>query len=145
MATHLFRTANVPYSPEQMYTLVNDIEQYPDFLPWCEAAEILLTHPNNLHASLQFAKGFWRQTFSTANQLIPHQEIRMQLLNGPFKFLEGVWTFQPLISLGTKVNLDLRFEFNNALLGFTMGPLFQQLSTQVMQAFTERAQMIYGK
>ena len=138
------RSALVMYSAEQMYDLVSDIESYAEFLPGCAGGRIDRQEGEQLEATLEVAKAGLRHSFSTRNKMIPGKSIEMQLLEGPFKHLSGVWTFQPLGDDGCKVSLELEFEMSNKLTQATLGGLIGQMMNAMVDAFGKRAKQIYG-
>ena len=142
--TTIHKSALVPYSAEQMYELVNDFQKYPDFLPWCSASREISRSENEVEASLDIAHSGVHKTFSTRNRLQPGESIEMHLVEGPFKYLNGVWRFEKLGDAGSKVGLDLEFEFSSKLLGMTFGPFFNKIASSLVDAFIQRAQKVYG-
>lgn len=142
--TTIHKSALVPYSAEQMYKLVDDVETYPDFLPWCKAAVEISRNANEVEASLDFSHSGVHKSFTTRNRMQPGESIEMQLVEGPFKHLNGVWRFEPLGDAGSKVGLELEFEFSSKLLGMTFGPLFSKIANSLVDAFIQRAQKVYG-
>ncbi len=142
--TTIHKSALVPYSAEQMYKLVDDVETYPDFLPWCKAAEEISRNQDEVEASLDISHSGVHKSFTTRNRLQPGQSIEMQLVEGPFKHLNGIWRFETLGEAGSKVGLELEFEFSSKLLGMTFGPLFSKIANSLVDAFIQRAQKVYG-
>jgi ribosome-associated toxin RatA of RatAB toxin-antitoxin module len=140
---HIQRSAMVPFSCEQMFDLVNDIEQYPEFLLWCPQARVLSQTDNEIEATVYFAKGAIAQAFTTINRLHPHEKIDMRLKEGPFRYLEGIWQFQ-VRPQGSQISLDLSFEFSNKLFSFALEPIFQQIAGTLVEAFTQRAHLVYA-
>ncbi len=140
--TIIQRSAFVPYSAKQMFDLVNDVEQYPQFLPWCANAHIVSQSPDDMEATVHIAKGLWRKAFTTLNRLVPNERIEMRLRQGPFLHLEGTWQFQSLPT-GCQVSFKLAFEFSNPLLAITLGPVFNQVAQSLVSAFTHRAIQVY--
>ena len=138
------RSALVPYSAEQMYRLVDDIERYPDFVPYCKKATELERTQDSVSAELEVAKSGIAKSFSTKNHLQLNQKISMELLDGPFKYLKGDWLFIPLSDTACKIELDLAFEFSNRLASLAFTSIFNQLIQSMVAAFTERAEQIYG-
>lgn len=138
------KSALVPYSPEQMYALVDDITAYSEFLPWCRSAEEHHRTDNEVEASLEIAHSGFHKHFTTRNRLEPHRGIEMSLVKGPFKSLTGVWRFEALGDAGCKVSLDMEFEFSNKLLGMTFGPMFSKIAGTLMDSFIDRAKVVYG-
>jgi len=139
----VLKHALVPFSASQMYSLVNDIESYADFLPWCDKSIILEQTEREIKASLNIAYGSLNKFFTTLNKLTPETKIEMQLVEGPFKRLQGEWLFTQLGNDGCKVSLALEFEFKSKFLSMTMGPVFSQIANTLVDSFSERAQKIY--
>lgn len=138
------QSALVGYSAEQMYCLVNDYEKYPQFLSGCIAAKTLSLGDNELNAELVIQKLGISQRFSTHNAMIPNEKITMQLLDGPFKHLNGAWTFQPFDEQSCKISLQLEFEFESPLVAAVFGKIFSELTLKMVNAFKVRAKEIYG-
>ncbi len=136
--------ALVPYSASQMYALVNDIAAYADFLPWCSESVILEKTEHEIKASLNIAYGSLNKSFTTLNKLTPDTKMEMQLVEGPFKTLHGEWLFTQLGDDGSKVSLNLEFEFSSSVLSMTMGPVFSQIANTLIDSFAERATKVYG-
>lgn len=140
----IHRSALVPYAAEEMFGLVNDCESYPDFLPWCRDADVRVVSEEEQEVSLEFARSGLHRRFTTCNRLDPGREIRMELLDGPFRELEGRWTFHPLDERGSKVMLDLRFEFASRLLEGVFAPVFADVMASLVDAFVTRAHELHG-
>ncbi|MBU1310033.1 MAG: SRPBCC family protein [Gammaproteobacteria bacterium] len=138
------RSALVFYSAQQMFDLVNAVPDYPQFLPGCNSARIVSQSETEMVASLNVSKAGIGHSFTTRNTLYPNQRIVMQLVDGPFKQLQGGWEFQPLSDTACKVILKLDFEFSNKLVQFAFGKIFAELTTSMVSAFTQRAKQVYG-
>ncbi|KAA1051720.1 type II toxin-antitoxin system RatA family toxin [Pseudocitrobacter sp. RIT415] len=138
------RTALVPYSAEQMYTLVNDVNAYPDFLPGCTGSRVLESGPTQMTAAVDVSKAGISKTFTTRNILTSNQSILMQLVDGPFKKLIGGWKFIPLSQDACKIEFHLDFEFTNKLIEMAFGRIFKELALNMVQAFTMRAREVYS-
>ena len=138
------KSALVPFTPGQMFALVDDIEAYPEFLPWCSGSTVLQRMETEVTASLEISHSGFHKSFTTRNFTQAGNQITITLLDGPFKKLEGVWRFQPLGEEGCKVTLDLEFEFSNRLLGMTLSGLLSHMAANLVDAFTQRASQIYG-
>ncbi|MCX4191009.1 type II toxin-antitoxin system RatA family toxin [Methylophaga sp. OBS1] len=144
--TTITRSALVMYTPDQMFDLVNDVEAYPRFLPWCKGSRIINKNEDVICAALDIAKGGIHHEFSTRNVLDHGNAIRIELIDGPFRHLEGHWQFKPIgDNQGCRVQLDMDFEFSTRLLDLALGPVFTQISGSLVDAFCKRAQEIYGK
>ena len=138
------RSALVMFPAQAMYDLVSDVESYPEFIPWCQQATILNKVNSTVQAELIAAKGGMKQAFSTSNTMDYGKSIQMELLEGPFKKLTGTWVFKPLGKQGCKVSLEMEFEAANTLLKATLSPMFGQLMNTMVDAFSERAEQLYG-
>ncbi|MES0327565.1 MAG: type II toxin-antitoxin system RatA family toxin [Gammaproteobacteria bacterium] len=140
------RSALVNYSPAEMYKLVNDVDSYAKFLPWCRSSSVLNGTDTEMRASVEIAKGVLNKTFTTQNTLTKNSRIEMQLVDGPFSQLRGFWLFEPLKTEGAcKVNLELEFEFDNAMMSLAAKPIFTQIANSLVDAFCKRATEVYGE
>ena len=137
------KSALVPYSAEQMYALVDDINHYPEFLPDCSQAQELERTKGSVTASLTISHSGFTKAFTTRNELQPFSRIIMKLVDGPFKQLEGVWTFVEVGDGVTKIELDLQFEFANALVGLAFGKVFISIANKLVDAYKQRAVEVY--
>lgn len=137
------RSALVPYSAEQMFRLVDDVEAYPRFLPWCHDARIEREYGDIIEASLELKKGALRKRFTTRNTRRAHEAIELELLGGPFRALDGGWRFLGLGDAGCKVSLDLEFAFESRALEVVLGSFFEQTCNSLVDAFTRRARTVY--
>lgn len=144
MTTHIQRSALLPYPAQALYDLVNDVASYPEFLPWCSASEVLESSEAQMRASLTVAKGGISQRFITRNQLVPGESIVMELEQGPFRQLHGVWHFKALTDKACKISLDLSFDYDGPLIKATLGPLFNQAANTMVDAFCQRAKQLHG-
>ena len=132
------RSALVPYSAEQMYQLVNDVDSYPEFLPGCTGSRVLDNSGNQMTAAVDVSKAGISKTFTS------NQSIHMQLVDGPFRKLSGGWRFVSLGDDACKVELSLDFEFTNMLVEMAFGRVFKELANSMVQAFTTRAKEVYS-
>jgi len=142
--TVIEKSALVRYPAHLMLQLVEDIESYPSFLPWCHASRILKRTDDTVEAELEIMRGGFRKSFATRNQRVSSQEIRMSLIKGPFSHLEGVWTFVPLREDASKIALNLEFEMMGKLSNLAFGAVFNQICNSMVGAFTQRAKELYG-
>ena len=136
------RSALLPYSAGQMYGLVTDVERYPEFLPWCNDARIIVSEGEFVTVSLGIARGIVRGNFSTRNRHVPDRSVEMQLVDGPFSLLEGRWDFRPIESAGARVELQIRFQTHGIISGLVLGPAFEEICNQMVDAFGRRAHQV---
>jgi len=138
------RSAIVPYNPEQLFSLVNNIESYPDFIKGCVQTIIKSRTVDSVNASLIFKKAGMLYSFTTHNQLFPPARIEMKLLEGPFKNLTGFWQFESIGQAGCKIIFNIEYEFNNGLIALAFNAKASKLADELVNAFCKRAKNIYG-
>jgi ribosome-associated toxin RatA of RatAB toxin-antitoxin module len=136
----LTRFALIAQPPAVVFALVADIASYPRFVPGCSAAEILMQARDEVVARLTVHRGPLSTRLTTRNYLQPHAEIRMELVDGPLRALHGLWTFAPVAANGCRIELNLQFEFSNALKAALLEPLLEGTASSMVQAFVARAQ-----
>lgn len=141
----LKRNALVPYSARQMFELVNAIEEYPRFLPWCHASKIISCSETEIIASLDVNWKGIHKSFTTRNVLFPCNRVEISLVNGPLQRLDGVWEFNVLDEFACKINLDLEFEFTGHFVDKLFQPIFQHIANTLVDAFCKRAIELYGQ
>ncbi|MGI2168628.1 SRPBCC family protein [Shewanella sp. MF05960] len=133
----------VRFSAKEMYDLVNDVESYHAFLPGCVGGKVLEFDGKTMVASVDVSKAGISKTFTTRNQIVEAKTISLELENGPFKYMHGLWQFTELTDEACKVEFDLDFEFSNKLVDMAFGKVFKELMSSMVMAFTERAKVIY--
>ena len=141
--TKIRRSAIIRFPAPLMFDLVNDIESYPEFLPWCEPSKVLTRSEGLIEAQLNIARSGIRKSFTTRNTYRDKDSMRMSLIKGPFKRLEGVWTFESLREDASKVTLNLEFEIAGRLADIAFGPIFSQICNTLVAAFSQRAKDLY--
>ena len=142
--TVINKSALVSYDAGAMFDIVNDIEAYPEFLPWCGSAQVISRNEDEIQASIQISHSGISKVFTTRNRLQKNKMIEIQLVDGPFKHLHGFWQFKNLGNQGCKVTLDLEYEFSSKLLSMAVGPVFDQIANSLIDAFCKRAADLYG-
>lgn len=143
--TKIKKSALVMHSAHQMFDLVNDVNAYSTFLPWCESTHIVSQTESEMVASLTLAKGGIRHTFTTRNTLVVGQSLSIELVEGPFKTLNGFWVFTALQDKASKVELELDFEFSTRMLEVVLNPIFKQIANTLVDSFCKRADQVYGR
>jgi len=139
------RKAHVPYSAEQMFDLVNDVESYPKFLHWCHGARVDVRGADTLEATLDIGVLGFTRSFRTRNTLSRPEKIGIELVSGPFRRLRGEWRFSSPPAGGTDVALSLAFEVTLSPFGAVFSRVFEELAGAQMTAFVERAAKLYGQ
>lgn len=141
----IHKSALVKFPAQAIFDLVDDIESYPEFLPWCAGSKILLRTEDVVEAELHIARGGFKRTFATRNVSDGGGRIVMTLIDGPFTYLQGAWNFMPLREDASKISLDLDFEMTGKLANLAFGAVFNQICNSMVGSFTQRAKQIYGK
>ena len=151
------RSALVPFTPEQMFALVDDFSRYPEFLPWVAGAELVERSDRERVGKLRISRSGLNEQFTTRNLVSPPHRLEMKLLDGPFRVLEGVWTFEPIGAAqagaaaessqsgvsGTRIGLKLKFEFKSRMMDLLLAPKFAASCDTLVDAFTQRARDVY--
>lgn len=133
------------YSAAQMFDLVDGVEEYPVFLPWCNKTELKFRDASSTIATLFIDFKAVRSHFTTRNEKKSNQHMRIELVDGPFRRLEGFWNFQPLDERACKVEFQLEYEFSSRLFEKIIGPVFAHVTGSFVDAFVSRARQIYGE
>jgi len=155
---HVHKSVLLWYSPREMYGLVTDVQAYPQFLPWCDRAEVVETHDDGVTARVHIAFAGVRQAFTTRNVHQPGASVTMRLVDGPFSKLEGTWRFTPLQKPGQaadaptdpadspacKVEFDLSYAFSSRALSLVISPVFDRIANTFVEAFVKRAEQVHG-
>ncbi len=137
------RSVLVGYSPEQMFALVDRVEDYPGFLPWCGGVTLLHRDAGVTRAAILINYHGIRQSFTTENAKQPPGEMQIRLVEGPFRRLEGSWRFIGLAGRGCKVELSLSYEYSSRILEKLIGPVFNHVASTLVEAFVKRAGQVY--
>jgi ribosome-associated toxin RatA of RatAB toxin-antitoxin module len=138
------RSRTVTYSCEQMYGLVNEVEHYAEFLPYCSESKVHHRNEDEVQATLVIGAAGMCKSFTTRNLLQANKMIEIRLVDGPFSHLEGFWRFDE-VEGGCKISFDIEFEFAGKILSMLLGPIFDQVTDKMVDAFCERAIAVYGK
>jgi len=138
------KSALVEYTPQDMFNIVDDVDKYSEFLPWCGQSSVLSRRADEVEASVEISHSGIKKSFTTLNRIQPGKMIEVKLINGPFKHLHGFWRFDPIGDKGCKVTLDMEYEFSSKLLGMAIGPVFSQIANTLVDAFCKRAESLYG-
>ena len=138
------RSAIVEHGAAEMFRLVDDVESYPQFLPWCRAAHVEMVGGKR-HATLTVGLGAIRQSFTTVNESQPDQAIDLRLIEGPFKRFTAAWRFKPLSESACEIVYTMHYEFSSRVIGKLLEPLFDQIADTMVDAFTRRANELHPR
>ncbi|MCB1971727.1 MAG: type II toxin-antitoxin system RatA family toxin [Geminicoccaceae bacterium] len=137
---------HLPYSPEQLYDLVAAVDHYPEFLPWCKACRITRREGETVFfADLIIAFKVFRERFTSKVKLVPKSGIDVEYIDGPFRYLNNHWRFEPAGEGGCHVDFFVDFEFRSRVLQGLIGLLFEEAVRRMVSAFETRAEQLYGK
>ncbi len=137
------KSALVPFSAQQMFDLVADVERYKEFLPWCSDSKMVSSSENEVCGRIEVSRLGITQAFSTCNAIDPPHRMEIALREGPFKQLHGEWRFTQLRDDACKVSLMMEFEFSGRLINAAFGKVFHQIANSLVASFVERAREIY--
>jgi ribosome-associated toxin RatA of RatAB toxin-antitoxin module len=138
------RSALVPFSPEQMFDIVNDVARYNEYLPWCESSRVISQFDDEMLASIQMKATGIRQSFTTRNFLARPSQIKMSHVEGMFLTLQGEWNFKALGDDGCKVSLDMFFDMPRTLSMMGAGIMFDNAADKMVEVFCNRAAELHG-
>ena len=152
---HVKKSVLLPYAPHEIYALVTDVESYPQFLPWCERAEVLERDEQGLTARLHLAFSGLRQSFTTRNTQVPDESVQLDLVDGPFSALRGRWRFFPIAmpsrfdaaegAGACKIEFELDYSFANGVLDAAISPVFDRIADTFVDSFVRRAEQVHGE
>jgi ribosome-associated toxin RatA of RatAB toxin-antitoxin module len=161
---HVKKSVLLWYSAREMYDLVVAVEDYPKFLPWCDKSTILERHPSDpaagtpegMTARLDLHYAGVRQSFTTRNDQVPGESVRLSLVDGPFSHLDGTWRFRPLkqgrgapaaeaTDSACRIEFDLAYAFSNRAFEAVLSPVFDRVANTFVDAFVKRAGQVYGE
>ena len=138
------KTVFVAYSAAQMFALVEEVEKYPEFLPWCGGVTVVERSETHLTATLAINYHGIKQSFTTRNQNQAPHTMEMSLVDGPFRQLSGCWKFSELRADACKIEFDLNYEFSSKLLEHLIGPVFGKIINSFVDSFCARADKVYA-
>ena len=134
----------VGYSPAQMFALVDAVEKYPGFLPWCGGTTVIHRDERITRATILIDYHHIKHSFTTENVKQQPSQMEIRLVEGPFRKLDGIWKFTDLEGHGCKIEFRLHYEFASRLLEKMVGPVFNYIANTFVDAFVKRAQSVYG-
>ncbi len=142
MPTHA-EARHLPFTQQQLFDLVADVERYPEFLPWCAACRVTRRDGPVIEADLMIGFKMVRERFTSRVTLSAPGRIDVEYLDGPFRYLNNHWVFKPTED-GCVIDFYIDFEFRSRILQRLMGPLFNEAVRRMVTAFDSRARALYG-
>ena len=149
---HVQKSVLLWYSPHEMYELVTDVSAYPQFLPWCERAEVIEQTPGGMTARLSLAFAGVRHAFTTRNEHVRDESVVVSLVDGPFSLLDGRWEFHPIGRKeaspedvrACRIEFDMRYAFSSKALEVVVSPVFDRIANTFVDSFVKRAEQVHG-
>ncbi|WP_153110117.1 type II toxin-antitoxin system RatA family toxin [Propionivibrio limicola] len=135
----------IGHSAQEMFNLVDDVESYPAFLPWCSQTKVDFRDAGKTVATLHISYLSVKSHFTTENEKEFPVRMGLKLVDGPFRSLEGIWLFKPLSEAACKIDFRLTYEFSSKLFEKIIGPVFGQITNTFVDAFVKRADEVYGE
>lgn len=136
------------HSPHEMFRLVSDVARYPEFLPWCSDGRVLEQTPEGMVAAIDMSFGGIKKSFTTSNQHVEDHRITLELVEGPFSHMDGVWAFTPVgdaSERACRIDFTLSYGFSSPTLSALVGPVFDKIASNLVDAFVKRADQVYGE
>ncbi len=146
---HVKKSVLLWYTPREMYDLVTSVEQYPQFLPWCNRAEIVDRHDDGVTARMGLQYMGIKHSFTTRNENVDGQSVIVRLVDGPFSMLDGTWLFHSLGEPGNeaqacKIEFEMRYAFASRALDAVVSPVFDRIANTFVDSFVKRAEQVHG-
>ena len=129
----------MPYAADFMYAIVNEVDKYPEFLPWCGGARVHRADDRSMEASILMRGAGMNHWLKTRNSMEPGKSIEMKMVEGPFRELHGIWRFTPIDPEGSKIELTLEFKMKHGLASALVGPAFSRIANTMVESFCDRA------
>ena len=136
---NIHKSAIVLHPAQKMFQLVDSVENYPQFLPWCGSTQIIERDNDKTIASIEINYKGIKQTFTTENTKKQNQEMMIKLVDGPFKSLSGQWIFKNLDKDSCQIELKLEYEFSNVILEKLISPVFNMIANTFIDEFIKEA------
>tara|TARA_Y100000768_G_scaffold376198_1_gene347974 strand:- start:7275 stop:7712 length:438 start_codon:yes stop_codon:yes gene_type:complete len=135
----IYKEENINLEIPIIFNLINNVEKYPDYLPWCTKTEVEYISDNTINGKIFISKSFIKWNFSTKNIIQKDKSISLSLIDGPFEALNGKWTFSSLDKNNTKVSLEINYKFKNSLIELSIEPIFTTIMNSILQSFISQA------
>lgn len=135
------------HSPHEMFALVTDVARYPEFLPWCDRSRVIEQRPDGMVAEVGMAFSGLKKSFTTRNTHTGQERIAIELVDGPFSHLDGVWEFKTVgdgSQRACRIEFTLHYAFASSTLAALVGPVFDKIAGNLVDAFVKRADQVYG-
>ena len=135
----IYKQEEINIDVQTIFNLINDIENYPSFLPWCTQTEVTKESENINIGKIFISKSFIKWNFSTKNLIASNKSITLSLVDGPFDELNGQWSFKPIDENNTRVTLEIDYKFKNSLIEISIEPIFSTIMNSILKSFIDQA------
>ena len=133
------KSEEINVSHDLIFALINNVEDYHKFLPWCSDSKIISDTNNKMAAEIEISKNFVNWKFSTENTYSLNKRIDIKLIDGPFNHLEGYWKFKKLDNYNTTVKLYLEYKFDSRIIELSIKPIFSKIMSSILDSFISEA------
>ena len=135
----IYKEENINVNLPIIFNLINDVENYPSFLPWCINTEVNRETSDRMVGKIYISKNFIKWDFTTKNKIVEEKSIELSSVDGPFKNLDGKWSFTKIDENNTRVSLEINYEFKNSLIEISIEPIFTSIMNSILQSFIDQA------
>ena len=135
----IYKEEDINIETPIIFDLINNVEKYPNFLPWCTKTEVTHESDNIIIGKIYITKSFIKWNFSTRNSIQKNKSINLSLIDGPFEELNGRWSFSPIDQNNTKVSLEINYKFKNSIIELSIEPIFTTIMNSILKSFISEA------
>ena len=135
----IYKEEEINVTMSIIFNLINNIEEYPKFLPWCKKTEVTKESENSQIGKIFISKSFINWSFSTKNIIDRNKSISLSLIDGPFDKLDGSWNFKEIDDNNTLVSLEINYKFKNSLIELSIEPIFTTIMNSILESFVDQA------
>ena len=135
----IYKEEEINVTMSTIFNLINNIEEYPKFLPWCKKTEVTKESENSQIGKIFISKSFINWSFSTKNIIVRNKSISLSLIDGPFDNLDGSWNFKKIDDNNTHVSLEINYKFKNSLIELSIEPIFTTIMNSILESFVDQA------
>ena len=135
----IYKEEDINIDIETIFNLINDIDSYPDYLPWCTKTEVIEKPDHSIIGKIFISKSFINWNFSTKNIIKKNESISLELVDGPFESLNGKWSFSVIDGFNTRVSLEINYKFKSSLIELSIEPIFTSIMNSILKSFIQEA------
>ncbi|MEC8077706.1 MAG: type II toxin-antitoxin system RatA family toxin [Pseudomonadota bacterium] len=135
----IYKQEDINIDISTIFNLINDVENYPNYLPWCTSTKVDRKSESLLIGEIFISKSFIKWNFSTKNKIEKNKSIRLELVDGPFDSLDGQWLFSTIDEHNTKVSLEISYKFKSSIIELSIEPIFTSIMNSILESFIQEA------